>query len=50
LLDEANAPAMTWNLTNAFPVKMTVSDMKSDANEAAVETMELAHEGLTIAS
>ncbi|MES2004834.1 MAG: phage tail protein [Bacteroidota bacterium] len=50
LLDESNAPAMTWNLTNAFPVKMTVSDMKSDANEAAVETMELAHEGLTIAS
>ena len=49
LLDEANAPAMTWNLTNAFPVKMTVSDMKSDANEAAVETMELAHEGFTIA-
>jgi phage tail-like protein len=50
LLDESNAPAMTWNLTNAFPVKMTVSDMKADANEAAVETMELAHEGLSIAS
>ena len=48
LLDEANAVAMSWNLTNAFPCKMTVSDMKSDANEAAVETMELAHEGLTI--
>ncbi|HCL05951.1 phage tail protein [Sediminibacterium goheungense] len=48
LLDEANAVAMSWNLTNAFPCKMTVTDMKSDANEAAVETMELAHEGLTI--
>ena len=48
LLDEANAPAMTWNLINAFPVKMTISDMKSDADEAAIETMELAHEGLTI--
>lgn len=48
LLDESNAPAMTWKLSNAFPVKMTVSDMQSDSNEAAVETMELAHEGLTI--
>ena len=48
LLDEANAPVMTWNLQNAFPVKMTVTDMKSDANEIAIETMELAHEGLVI--
>jgi phage tail-like protein len=50
LLDESNAAAMTWNLTNAFPCKMTVTDMKADANEAAVETIELAHEGLTLAS
>lgn len=48
LLDESNAPAMTWKLSNAFPVKMTVTDMQSDSNEVAVETMELAHEGLTI--
>lgn len=48
LLDESNAPAMTWKLSNAFPVKMTVTDMKSDSNEAAVETMELAYEGITI--
>ncbi|TAJ54136.1 MAG: phage tail protein [Chitinophagaceae bacterium] len=48
LLDESNAPAMTWKLSNAFPVKMTVTDMKSDSNEVAVETMELAYEGITI--
>ncbi|MBI2275532.1 MAG: phage tail protein [Bacteroidetes bacterium] len=48
LLDESNAPAMTWKLSNAFPVKMTVTDMNSDSNEAAVETMELAYEGLAI--
>ena len=48
LLDETNAPVMTWNLQNAFPVKMTVPDMKSDANEVAVESMEVAHEGLVI--
>jgi phage tail-like protein len=49
LLDEANEVAMTWNLTNAFPAKMSISDMKSDANEPAVETIELAHEGFNIA-
>jgi phage tail-like protein len=48
LLDESNAVAMSWTLLNAFPCKITVTDMKSDANEVAVETMELAHEGLTI--
>lgn len=50
LLDEANAVAMTWTLTNAFPCKITVTDMKSDANEVAVETMELAHEGLKLSA
>ena len=49
LLDESQAVAMSWTLTNAFPCKMTVTDMKSDSNEATVETMELAHEGLAIA-
>jgi phage tail-like protein len=50
LLDESNAVAMTWTLTNAFPSKITVTDMKSDANEIAVETMELAHEGLKLSA
>ena len=50
LLDETNAVVMTWKLLNAFPSKITVTDMKSDANEVAVETMELAHEGLSISS
>jgi phage tail-like protein len=49
LLDETNNEAMNWELINAFPVKMTVTDMKTDNNNAAVETMELAHEGLNIA-
>ena len=49
LLDEKNELAMSWTLANAFPVKITVTDMKSDANEPAVESMELAHEGLALA-
>ena len=50
LLDESQAVAMSWTLTNAFPTKITVTDMKSDGNEVAVESLELAHEGLKIAS
>ncbi len=48
LLDEAQKPAMSWLLTNAFPVKITMTDMKSDGNEIAVESIELAHEGLKV--
>ena len=48
LLDESGSPTMTWTLTNAWPTKITGTDLKSDANEVAVETLELAHEGLTI--
>ena len=48
LLDEQGNPAMTWILTNAWPTKITGTDLKSDANEVAVETIEISHEGLTI--
>ena len=47
LLDESQAVAMSWTLANAFAVKITVSDMKSDGNEVAIESIELAHEGLS---
>lgn len=50
LLDEAGNPTMTWTLANAWPTKITGSDFKSDGNEVAVETVELAHEGVTIAN
>ena len=48
LLTEAHSPVMTWKAKNAFPVKVQASDLKSDGNEVAVETLELAHEGLNI--
>ncbi|WP_420238198.1 phage tail protein [Telmatobacter bradus] len=50
LLDEAGAATMTWTLANAWPTKITGTDLKSDGNEVAVETIEIAHEGLTIAN
>ena len=48
LLDEAGNPAMTWKLINAWPTKITSTDIKSAGNEVAFETIEIAHEGLTI--
>jgi phage tail-like protein len=50
LLDENGAPTMTWSLQNAWPTKITGTDMKSDGNEVAVESIEFAHEGLVIAN
>lgn len=50
LLDQEGNPTMVWTLKNAWPTKVTGTDLKSDGNEVAVETLELAHEGLTIAN
>ena len=47
LLDENGSPTMTWTLKNAWPTKITGTDLKSDGNEVAVDTIEIAHEGLT---
>jgi len=50
LLDENGNPTMVWTLQNAWPTKVTAPDLKADGNEVAVESIELAHEGLTIAN
>jgi len=48
LMDEQHNPIITWTLANAWPTKIQSTDLKADANEVAIESMELAHEGLTI--
>lgn len=48
LMDEDKTPTMTWTLTNAWPTKIVSTDLKSDGNEVAVESVELAHEGVKI--
>lgn len=48
LLDEEHQPIITWALTRAWPSKIQSTDLKADANEVAIETMELVHEGLSI--
>ncbi len=48
LVDEAGNATMVWTLTNAWPTKITATDLKSEGNEVAIETIEFAHEGLVV--
>lgn len=48
LLNENHEPVVVWKVANAFPTKVQSTDLKADGNEVAIETIELAHEGLTI--
>ncbi|MCP3100289.1 phage tail protein [Myxococcus sp. K15C18031901] len=50
LLDEQGAPKMTWTLNNAWPTKLSGTDLKSEGNEVAVETLEVAFETLVVAA
>lgn len=50
LLNESHSPVLTWKAKNTFPVKLQASDLKADGNEVAIETLELAHEGLSLVS
>jgi phage tail-like protein len=48
LLDQTGSIVVTWTLNNAWPTKISSTDLKSDGNEVAIDTIEIAHEGLTI--
>jgi phage tail-like protein len=48
LLNEKHNPVAAWTAARCFPVKVTAPDLKSDANEVAVESIEIAHEGLKL--
>lgn len=48
LLNEEHEPVMTWKATSAFPVKVEGPGLKATGNEVAIESIEVAHEGLTI--
>ncbi len=48
LLNEEHEAVMVWNAVNAFPVKVEGPGLKASGNEVAIESIELAHEGLTL--
>jgi len=48
LLNENHEPVMVWKIQNAFPVKIEGPQLKASGNEVAIESIELAHEGLEL--
>ena len=47
LLDAPQSAAASWQIINAWPVKYTSPDFSAASNMIAIETLELAHEGMT---
>lgn len=48
LLNENHEPVMIWKAHNAFPVKVEGPGLKAMGNEVAIESIEIAHEGLVL--
>jgi phage tail-like protein len=48
LLNENHEPVVVFKVKNAWPVKVQSTDLKADGNEVAIESIEIAHEGLVI--
>lgn len=46
ILDRQGNEQVRWNFTNAWPVKWTGPTFNAKGNDLAIETLELAHEGL----
>ena len=49
LMDQTGTPQYMWTLNNAWPTKFSGTDLKSDGNEVAIESIEIAYETLTVA-
>ena len=47
LLDRQGVPAMWWDFKQAYPVKWSGPELKADGSSVAVETIELAHRGIS---
>lgn len=48
LLNEVHEPVIIWKVRNAWPVKVDGGSLKATGNEVSIETLELAHEGISI--
>ena len=47
LLGDEGEPLRSWSFQNAYPVKWTVAEFRSNKNEVALETVELNYTALT---
>ena len=48
MFDRQGTRVAAWTFSNGFPVKWEGPDFDASANEVAIETIEIAHEGLTL--
>lgn len=47
LLDDTEEAVASWQVINAWPVKYNAPDFNASSSEVAVESLEIAHEGMT---
>ena len=47
LMDEEEAPAASWQVINAWPMKYSAPDFNATSSEVAIESLEIVHEGMT---
>ena len=50
MFDRTGAEAARWNVTNAWPLKISGPSPKSDSNEISVEELTLVHEAIVRAN
>lgn len=48
MFDEAGAELRRWNFLNAYPVRWVGPSLEAGSGSTAVETLELAHDGLQL--
>ena len=46
LLNEHRQPVATWQLKNAWPIKLSGPGLNATQNEVAIEEIEFAHAGI----
>ena len=47
ILDETETATASWQVINAWPAKYTAPIFNATSSEVAIETLEIAHEGMT---
>lgn len=48
LLNESHEPVLRWKVRNAWPFKLIGPVLNANASEVAVETLQIAHEGISV--
>ena len=50
LLNEARQPVLRWNVREAWPCKYEGPALNAKSNDVALETIEICHEGIELAT